>query len=307
MSDDEAPDDDEEFEQAEQIGFDSEFELDDGSTDNQTNEEAAAEIQTELFEIYDKLNPFEGGETTVEVIIVDEEVCETPEDDPSLNEADITDDEACEADETESTRKRRFLFKKKGKKKKKKKAKVKTWFKSKWNSTTSWSKKKMSNLKNKVSEKTKSSKALKALGSFGNKVWDSTKKTAVTVGQSLSNSYLVTKNKIKKGLTFLGIIKKPEINYNFKLENWMGTMPSHMKELPVTLLAIPGTHDSHTHVMQKTMTSSQDSPAYGKVGSRVTDAFGGIKHVVAAWGRCLKPQHNVYEQLRLGLRYFDFR
>ena len=101
MSEDEAPDDDEEFEQAEQIEFGTEFPLDEGSTDNQTDEEAAAVIQTELFEIYDKLNPFEDAVTTVNVTIVDEEVCVAPDEDPSLNEADITDDEACEADETE--------------------------------------------------------------------------------------------------------------------------------------------------------------------------------------------------------------
>merc|ERR1711971_320394 len=69
VNDEEAPDDDEEFEQAEEVNFEVEFLLDDGSTDNQTDEEAAAEIQAELLAIYDEMNPFEDGETTVEVTI----------------------------------------------------------------------------------------------------------------------------------------------------------------------------------------------------------------------------------------------
>ena len=45
--------------QIEDITFKVEFPLSDDSVLNRTDKELAAEIQTELFEIYDKLNPFE--------------------------------------------------------------------------------------------------------------------------------------------------------------------------------------------------------------------------------------------------------
>ena len=248
--------------------------LDDGSTDNQTDEEAAAEIQDELFAIYDEMNPFEDGETIVEVTIVEVEVCEAIDDDLSLSEEDVSDEDACEADVTTSTRKKRNagqkVFKRKGQKKRKKKANVSTSYKSRHKAAASWSYNKAERLKNKVSQRTKSKKAKKPY------------------------------------LSYHASLKRSE-NTSYKLERWMATMPNHMKELPVTLLAIPGTHDSHTYTMRKDMNSSQESPVYENVGSRVIDVFGGVKSVVDAWGRGLKPGHKTYEQLRLGLRYFDFR
>merc|ERR1711963_317342 len=67
VSDDEAPDDDEEFEFIEDINFEVEFFLDDGSTDNKTDEEVAEEIKQELTAQYEKINPFEDGETIIDV------------------------------------------------------------------------------------------------------------------------------------------------------------------------------------------------------------------------------------------------
>ena len=246
--------------------------LDDGSTDNQTDEEAAAEIQDELFAIYDNMNPFEDGETIVEVTIVEVEVCEAIDEDLSLSEEDVPDEDACEADETTSTRKKRSrpLYKRLGMKKRKKKANVRTMYKSRQKTEASWSKHRAEHLKAKVSLRTRSRKAK------------------------------------KPKFSYLASLKRSE-STSFKLERWMATMPNHMKELPVTLLAIPGTHGSHTYTMRKDMNSSQESQVYGNVGSRVIDVFGGVKSVVEAWGRGLKPGHKTYDQLRLGLRYFDFR
>merc|ERR1712156_1240646 len=120
--------DDEEFEIVEDVKFEIEFFLDDGSTDNITDAQAAEQIENELLPIYDAMNPFEDRETIVEVTIVEVEVevCEAL--DENKNDEDLPDDseEACEADETGSGRKRRDLgkwFKKKGKKGKKKKKK----------------------------------------------------------------------------------------------------------------------------------------------------------------------------------------
>ena len=303
---------DEEFELAEEVNFEVEFLLDDGATDNQTDEQAASEIRDELFIIYDELNPFEDGETIIEVTIEEIEICEAIDEDPSLSEEDVADEDACEAaDETTSTRKKRGLFRRKGKKKKKKKSKVKTWFKSKSKAVAGWGKKQEQKLGDKIVNKTKSSKAVKFLGN----VRDTTKNTDKSGVNKLSNSYKDVKTGLNKdGLGFTSLVtKSSSSNSNFKLHNWMGTMPSHMKKLPVTLLAIPGAHEGHTHTMMTSMTRSQDqftvNGIYG-VSQRhqsVIDVFGGVENVSDAWGRCMKPGYDSYKQLELGLRYFEFR
>ena len=111
INENEEIDEDEDFELAEEVNFEVEFLLDDGATDNQTDEEAAAEIREELFPIYHGFNPFEDGETIIEVTIEEIEICEAIDEDPSLSEEDVSDEDACEAaDETTSTRKKRGLF-----------------------------------------------------------------------------------------------------------------------------------------------------------------------------------------------------
>ena len=183
------------------------------------------------------------------------------------NDGEIYDEEACEVNETISTRKKRSGFRKFSKF-----AIIETAYKSKSGSATAWSNNDTKKLGAAVSAETKSSKAKKdSQPSFFDK--------AVKIKESLS----------------------------FKLENWMKTMPDHMKTIPATLIAIPGTHNSHTHIMRTDMTSSQDSFTFGQLGSPLVDAFGGVKFVIEAWGRCVKLGHSVYEQLLLGLRYFDFR
>merc|ERR1712242_359740 len=99
----------------------------------------------------DELNPFEDGETIIEVTIEEIEICEAIDEDPSLSEEDVADEDACEAaDETTSTRKKRGLFRRKGKKKKKKKSKVKTWFKSGTKAVAGWGKKQGQKLGDKI-------------------------------------------------------------------------------------------------------------------------------------------------------------
>ena len=102
-------------------------------------------------------------------------------------------------------------------------------------------------------------------------------------------------------------------NNSFKLHKWMDSLPKHMRELPLTMLSIPGTHDSASHTMRIDMPISPDNPLYS--------AFGGLvrrwinkntltskakeKKLISAWGKCMK--HDIRQQLEIGIRYFDFR
>ena len=72
-----------------------------------TEEEIAAEIQTDLFEIYDKLNPFEDGDTTVDVKIVNVEVCKAVDEIQTRVEEDFVSKQTCKVDLTDKIRKRR--------------------------------------------------------------------------------------------------------------------------------------------------------------------------------------------------------
>ena len=271
LNDDEKIDENEVFEQAEEINLKVEIDLDNGSTDNQTNEQAAQQIKNELLPIYVKLNPFDDGETKVEVTVEKVEVCELVEKNSSLGDSKITEEETCSVDDTTSTRKKRSLSKI-GIKMMKNIAKVDISYKSTSGTPTSVSSKILEKLGAKVSNQTKTSKNTSSLPPIF--------RTGVKIAESMS----------------------------FKLENWMETMPDHMKEIPATLLAIPGTHNSHSHYMPvHNNYMSQDSPIYGQYGNYLVNQYPDIKHLIRAWGRCIKTEHGIDKQLRMGLRYFDFR
>ena len=70
------------------------------------------------------------------------------------------------------------------------------------------------------------------------------------------------------------------------------------------MLAIPGTHNSATHTMQKDQMESYDSPAYEGGAVRPYLSFM-TPEALASWGRCVK--HDINQQLEMGIRYFDFR
>ena len=270
LNENEKIDKDELFEQAEEINFELEILLDAGSTDNQTDEQAAIQLQNELFKIYDEVNPFEDGETTVDVKIDEIEVCELVEENLNSIDSNINEEQACNVDDTTSTRKKRGTSKR-GRRRRRKNAKVEASFKSPSSSPISVSSKVLRNLEGKVSAITKSSKNKNSVAKIA--------KLGAKIAESMS----------------------------FKLENWMETMPDHMKEIPATLLAIPGTHNSHTHSMQTSMDMSQDAPLYGEYGNKLVKRYKNTKFVIEAWGRCIKKEHGIYKQLEMGLRYFDFR
>jgi len=99
----------------------------------------------------------------------------------------------------------------------------------------------------------------------------------------------------------------------FQLRSWMGSLPDKVRELPLSMIAIPGTHDSATYHLDTTDVFSPDFvvnqklPPYAKVFdlNKMVSALGPLKLLVHDWGKCLKQ--NTYQQLMLGIRYFDFR
>ena len=85
---------------------------------------------------------------------------------------------------------------------------------------------------------------------------------------------------------------------------WMAHLSPKMRGVPFTMLAIPGTHNSATHTMQKDHFHAFDSPAYTDGSVRPYLSFL-TPETLASWGRCVK--HDINQQLEMGIRYFDFR
>jgi len=93
----------------------------------------------------------------------------------------------------------------------------------------------------------------------------------------------------------------------------MGSLPEKVRDLPLSMIAIPGTHDSATYKLQTHMVIAPDfsefkrlnKQPYTTMASAAISAFAPLKDVISAWGKCVKQ--NTYEQLMLGIRYFDFR
>ena len=89
----------------------------------------------------------------------------------------------------------------------------------------------------------------------------------------------------------------------------MESLPQHMRELPLTMLSIPGTHDSASHTMRTDMPISPDNALYDALGGAVRRYINKNtvreKQIISAWGKCVK--HDIRQQLEIGIRYFDFR
>ena len=81
----------------------------------------------------------------------------------------------------------------------------------------------------------------------------------------------------------------------YKLHKWMGYLSPKMQKVPFTMLAIPGSHNSATHTMQRDQTLPYDSPNLSFM----------TPETLESWGRCVK--HDINQQLEMGIRYFDFR
>ena len=87
------------------------------------------------------------------------------------------------------------------------------------------------------------------------------------------------------------------------LANWMKELPSHLHDVPIRQLSMPGSHDSGAFYLDS---ASSIAPGEGKVIIDLVRRFPCItKRIVRNWS--ITQSLSIYEQLMRGIRYFDFR
>ncbi|KAM7537345.1 hypothetical protein Aperf_G00000072238 [Anoplocephala perfoliata] len=85
------------------------------------------------------------------------------------------------------------------------------------------------------------------------------------------------------------------------MDRWMSELSEELAKVPLSKLAIPGSHDSCSYSIDSTRDLSPDNDAYLILIH--LGAFG--KRISARWGRT--QDANLTEQLSAGIRYFDLR
>ena len=354
---DETPDEDEEFEQVEKIETVFQYVLEAGSLDGENLTAVADALADEFKILYDELNPFEDGITTVEVTIemkeIEVEHCEATDFNGDVVEIDCREMDQSELDEEGNRRKRRFVGKlvEKGWTGAKKVAKkvvtpiVKTvlrytppFIKKGIQKVLAVSKKIVNKLQDEIEKVAKGlvdtvkkttigllykieqlgEKATNYLlqklecgtGGFG--------KVAGPALRMLKDKKMLAYETTKDRFSMIGMSLTPSSMENigsskFKLHTWMKSLPSKVRDLPLSMIAIPGTHNSATYALRTDMRFSPDFelnngpmiPWYNSRAAAPIRKVSPLGHLVSAWGKCLKQ--NTYQQLMLGIRYFDFR
>ena len=319
----EKPDIEEEVEQVSSIAFNTSFKLKPGALDGISIEDAKKEIAEGMKEQYAALNPFSDGETTIIVDITMVEVCAQV----NLNDLEGSQlGESCDP-KSELVRKRRGigeLFKKGGdvlestyRKITEPVVNIYCELKSKVvNEAYSFGKKQALTFSKKVEEISlriadETVNVYKKIEGFGIDTINFFKKAACRTGQAFGQGLLgkLVFQKTKDAFIPLITSKAPD-NISFKLHQWMRYLPKTTRNLPLTMIAIPGTHDSATHTMKTDHKTSPDSDLYQKnlVMSGISNSLLrslGVNGIVSAWGKCVK--HTIEEQLLIGIRSFDFR
>ena len=289
---DEKPNLNETFEQVSEINFGTEFYLEDNALEGMTAEEAELEIAEQLKKKYEKFNPFEEAETELTVEI--KEICE------NSNTLEI--DETGKACEVSSSRKRRGLFKtfkKIGGWFKKAVAKCATTYKSTKQLFAQMSNLKLLKLGKSIAEVAKNiQKEVQNFKNGGVRHYINTLTCSGGVSEHVGN--ILWRMTYKENSASVSAKKAPS-NEKFHLHNWMSSLSQKMRKVPLTMLAIPGTHNSATHQMRNESLQAYDSPWYSPVPMNSS----ALNNELAAWGRCVK--HNITEQLTMGIRYYDFR
>ena len=130
---------------------------------------------------------------------------------------------------------------------------------------------------------------------------------------------------------------KAPLARKFYLFNWMDALPDKIKKLPLTMLAIPGTHQSATSALQRELVSKRTYPWHGEETipvffeqtrreytsyQEVQEFYAADEHLgqyndwdprdptnefkyLEAWSTCQRS--SISDQLTMGIRYFDFR
>ncbi|KAK4874099.1 hypothetical protein RN001_013459 [Aquatica leii] len=86
------------------------------------------------------------------------------------------------------------------------------------------------------------------------------------------------------------------------LEYWMTNLPQQLRQMPFVHLAIPGSHDSMTAAITRSSTLSPDAEAILK---RLNWLGPILRSFMYKW--CRTQTLSGVEQLKQGIRYFDFR
>ncbi|VDM34320.1 unnamed protein product [Hydatigera taeniaeformis] len=85
------------------------------------------------------------------------------------------------------------------------------------------------------------------------------------------------------------------------MDKWMSNLPEDLAKVPLSLLAIPGSHNSCSYCINGESELSQDNEAF--LALMLLGKFG--KSLSARWGRTQSV--GLSEQLAAGIRYFDLR
>ena len=309
-----------------------------------TIEEIKSEIERDLKSQYHDLNPFPDGETTVTVTVEIRETCEPKK--ISLSNTNEQPGVSCDPNDYQR-RKRRGFFGDLVDEAKDTASSVAetasnaaqesidtvedtaqsayevsetvvvdsyTAFKDSGETAVNWSAKQAKNLADNVQKKAVE---------FANIAKNAINKSTKWMGNLMTNAICELESSGAFGSS-LGFLTNPQslipsnplaelskiVKYRFSLKNWMSSLPANMRKLPLTMLAIPGSHDSFTYKMRTDMSVSLDSDlAKNRYSRSLLNFFGeqtkALRNLIAAWGKCIKQ--TTFEQLQLGLRYFDIR
>ena len=309
-----------------EVTLEMEMTLDDGSTDGKLKEDVENEIAETFKPVLKKVNPFHEDVST-KVLLVDLEfidVCAQVDDIGNEEAAG----ETCDP-EAGNRRKRRSFWKKV----KKSIVKMQFVFKAVEGAIPS-SPRTQQSLSERIEQ------AIKDLGNHAEHLSDEQlcgyASTALNTGVSYISQALSSSASFMK-MKGVQTVKAPSAR-KFYLFNWMGSLPDNIKKLPLTMLAIPGTHQSGTSALQRELVSERVQPWHGTeeiptfftqtrrqytnyqtvqrfyakdlhLGQynedwTVGDPNNEFKYL-EAWSTCQRS--SVYDQLVMGVRYFDFR
>ena len=296
VMDDEKPDVQEVYEQVSEFQFALEFYLEDGALDGFSAEEAQGEIRQHMQYPFYHLNPFDYPNIRREVDIYTTEVCENEE----THEVDETGN-ACEptALQNGGLLSGQWI----GRKTEKTVARVSFRFESWLNflgplgemvvvETVQWTSK-----KTQILEKNLLESVVHLLTPEAESCWE----------RVWEENEILSKMTLKEQGIVVTLIFADRSS--FKLHNWMAHLSPKMRKVPFTMLAIPGSHHSASHKMRKDQVRSYDSLSNvdllpDVVSNTQFESLFSFE-TLALWGRCV--EHNIKEQLEMGIRYFDFR
>ena len=283
--DDEKPDIEEVFGKVLEIEFDMEFYMKDGAMDGLSTEKAKEELAEHMKNHFGQLNPFENPETTTTIEFQKAIVCENEK----THEVDETDDACHPKEENSSSSGSTGSEIIQWKKVEKSTIGVVNNFGGTGGEFVQWSSRQTQKLEKNL---------LQAGVNLLTPVVESCTAAGEVAEKLLSK--MVMREPFPRAISPLFAAS----GSSFELHKWMAHLSPKMRKVPFTMLAIPGTHQSATHTMQRDQLMSFDSPLYADNEAKPSLSFMTLETLVS-WSRCVK--HDINQQLEMGIRYFDFR